>query len=133
MRAAIERAVKDLADTLEGIAAAHREVLLDNICKANLYVSDGGIKDEKKTLLIYPLSEIENGNIERVQKGEMLKVGNTRAKVKQAYMKWADGISLTEARQCMGEEVSLKEFEAYWEDEWGSADTPVYIIEVELW
>lgn len=40
MRAAIERAVKDLADTLEGIAAAHREVLLDNICKANLYVSD---------------------------------------------------------------------------------------------
>ena len=133
MRAAIERAVKDLADTLEGIAAAHREVLLDNICKANLYVSDERIKDGKKTLLIYPLSEIENGNIERVQKGEMLKVGNTRAKVKQAYMKWADGISLTEARQCMGEEVSLKEFEAHWEDEWGSADTPVYIIEVELW
>lgn len=50
-------------------------------------------------------------------------------------MKWADGISLTEARQCMGEEVSLKEFEAHWEDEWEawSADTPVYIIEVELW
>lgn len=80
--------------------------------------------------MIYPLSEI--ANIEIAQKGDMLKVGNTRAKVKQVYMK-SDGISLTEARQCMGEEVSLKEFEEHWEDEWGSADTPVYIIEVELW
>lgn len=48
MRAAIERAVKDLADTLEGIAAAHREVLLDNICKANLYVKEERIKDGKR-------------------------------------------------------------------------------------
>lgn len=138
MRAAIEKAVKDLADTLEGIVAAHKEVLLDEIFNVRLEVSEEEekIKDLKKRYLIYPLCEVDYN---AVRKGAWVTVGKQNASVKRYYITHVQDIGACEAGLALGtrkfDNSTIEAFKAEWQNKWGTRDNdPMAIfMEIELW